>query len=121
MLPTGELIETKLAPRAAVGPELRELFVGSEGTLGIVTDVTLKIFPVAEHRLFETVSFDTIEAGLTAVRRIMRIGLRPFLVRLYDRDEARHLMKGEEAPGNILLIGFEGVEDVAKAEYSVSN
>ena len=120
VLPTGELIETKLAPRAAVGPEVRELFVGSEGTLGVVTDVTLKIFPVAEHRLFETVSFDTIEAGLTAVRRIMRIGLRPFLVRLYDRDEARHLMKGEEAPGNILLIGFEGVEDVAKAEYSAA-
>ena len=120
VLPTGELIETKLAPRAAVGPELRELFVGSEGTLGVVTDVTLKMFPIAEHRLFETVSFETIEAGLTAVRRIMRIGLRPFLVRLYDRDEARHLMKGEEAPGNILLIGFEGVEDVAKAEYSAA-
>jgi alkyldihydroxyacetonephosphate synthase len=120
VLPTGELIETKLAPRAAVGPEVRELFVGSEGTLGVVTDVTLKIFPVAEHRLFETVSFETIEAGLTAVRRIMRIGLRPFLVRLYDSDEARHLMKGEEAPGNILLIGFEGVEDVAKAEYSAA-
>jgi alkyldihydroxyacetonephosphate synthase len=118
VLPTGELIETKLAPRAAVGPEVRELFVGSEGTLGVVTDVTLKIFPVAEHRLFETVSFDTIEAGLTAVRRIMRLGLRPFLIRLYDRDEARHLMRGEESPGNILLIGFEGLQDVARAEYS---
>jgi alkyldihydroxyacetonephosphate synthase len=120
VLPTGELIKTKLAPRAAVGPELRELFVGSEGTLGIVTDATLKMFPIAEHRRFETVSFETIEAGLTAVRRIMRLGLRPFLIRLYDRDEARHLLKGEEAPGNILLIGFEGVEDVAKAEYSAA-
>jgi alkyldihydroxyacetonephosphate synthase len=118
VLPTGEFIETKLAPRAAVGPELRELFVGSEGTLGVVTDATLKMFPIAEYRCFETVSFETIEAGLTAVRRIMRLGLRPFLVRLYDRDEARHLMRSEEAPGNILLIGFEGVEDVARAEYS---
>jgi alkyldihydroxyacetonephosphate synthase len=111
-------VETELAPRAAVGPELRELFVGSEGTLGVVTDVTLKMFPITEHRLYETVSFETIEAGLTAVRRIMRLGLRPFLVRLYDRDEARHLMRGEEAPGNILLIGFEGLEEVARAEYS---
>ena len=118
VLPTGELVETELAPRAAVGPELRELFVGSEGTLGVVTDVTLKMFPITEHRLYETVSFETIEAGLTAVRRIMRLGLRPFLVRLYDRDEARHLMRGEEAPGNILLIGFEGLEEVARAEYS---
>ncbi len=118
VLPTGELMETELAPRAAVGPELRELFVGSEGTLGVVTDVTLKMFPITEHRLYETVSFETIDAGLTAVRRIMRLGLRPFLVRLYDRDEARHLMKGEEDPGNILLIGFEGLEEVARAEFS---
>ena len=80
----------------------------------MVTDVTLKMFPITEHRLYETVSFETIEAGLTAVRRIMRLGLRPFLVRLYDRDEARHLMRGEEAPGNILLIGFEGLEEVAR-------
>jgi alkyldihydroxyacetonephosphate synthase len=118
VLPTGELAEAKLAPRAAVGPELYQLFVGSEGTLGVVTDATLKIFPIAEYRLFQTVSFETIEAGLTAVRRIMRLDLRPFLVRLYDRDEAWHLMRGEEAPGNILLIGFEGVKDVARAEYS---
>src|ERR671933_2321022 len=109
VLPTGELVETKPAPRAALGPELRELFIGSEGTLGVVTDVTLKIFPIPERRLFATVSFERIAAGIAAVRRMMRLGLRPFLVRLYDEDEARHLMEGGEVPGNVLLLGFEGV------------
>jgi alkyldihydroxyacetonephosphate synthase len=119
VLPTGELVETKPTPRAAIGPELRELFVGSEGTLGVVTDVTLKIFPMAEHRLYETISFERIDAGVTAVRRIMRLGLRPLLVRLYDKDEARHLMGCKEAPGNVLLLGFEGVKEIANAEYAV--
>ena len=119
VLPTGELVETKPAPRAAIGPELRELFVGSEGTLGVGTDVTLKIFPMAEHRLYETVSFERIDAGVAAVRRIMRLGLRPFLVRLYHKDEARHLMGCKEAPGNILLLGLEGIEELVNAEYAV--
>jgi alkyldihydroxyacetonephosphate synthase len=119
VLPTGELVETKPASRAAIGPELRELFVGSEGTLGVGTDVTLKIFPMAEHRLYETISFERIDADVTAVRRIMRLGLRPFLVRLYDKGEARHLRGCKEAPGNVLLLGFEGVKEIANAEYAV--
>jgi alkyldihydroxyacetonephosphate synthase len=119
VLPTGELVETKPAPRAAIGPELRELFVGSEGTLGVVTDVTLKIFPMPERRLFATVSFERIDAGVAAVRRIMRLGLRPFLVRLYDEDETRHLIGCREVPGDVLLLGFEGVKEIAKAERDV--
>jgi alkyldihydroxyacetonephosphate synthase len=117
VLPTGEVVETKLAPRAAVGPDLRHIFMGSEGTMGVITDVTLKIFPLPEHRILETLTFDTVEAGLTVMRTFMRIGVRPFLVRFYDVDEARHAMQDKSFNKCAMFLGFEGVKGIAEAEY----
>jgi hypothetical protein len=45
VLPGGEIVPIKPVPRAAEGPDLRHLFIGSEGTMGVIVDVTLKIFP----------------------------------------------------------------------------
>jgi alkyldihydroxyacetonephosphate synthase len=120
VLPDGQIVQTPLAPRMALGPDLKRIFIGSEGTLGVVTDITLKIFPRAEHRLFETLSFPTVEAGLNAMRQMVQSGLRPFVVRLYDEDESRYLLPDDGAPRNILILGFEGVERVARAEYDAA-
>jgi alkyldihydroxyacetonephosphate synthase len=117
VLPGGEIVETKLAPRAAIGPDLKQIFIGSEGTLGVVTEATLKIFPLAEQRLFEAVLFDNVEAGLTAMRKIMRASLRPFLVRFYDEDESRHVIRAGSFTGCVMFLGFEGLAAVAQAEY----
>lgn len=118
VLPTGELVALPLAPRAAVGPDLRHLFVGAEGTTGVVTDVTLKIFPLPEHRILESVRFAHVEGGLEAMRQIMRAGLRPFLVRFYDQDEARHVLRDPGFAGCVLFLGFEGLRAVAEAEHA---
>ena len=68
----GEVIETVEVPRHAVGPELTQLFVGSEGTLGVITQVTLADRPAARLRRFATVRFPDIGAGVEAVRRALR-------------------------------------------------
>lgn len=118
VLPTGEIIETMNVPRAAVGPDLRHVFMGAEGTLGVITEASLKIFPMAEFRIFEAVTFDTVETGVMVMRKIMRLGLKPLLVRLYDVEEARHAMKDPAFNKCAMFLGFEGIHAVALAEHA---
>ncbi|MCE7987065.1 MAG: FAD-binding oxidoreductase [Caldilinea sp. CFX5] len=120
VLPTGALVQTKVAPRAAIGPELRHLFIGAEGTLGVVTAVTLKIFPLAPYQRLEALVFPDVASGLTAMRQIMQADLRPFLVRFYDEDEAAHAMQEPTFSRCVLFLGFAGIEAVAQAEYAAS-
>ena len=121
VLPTGEIVATRPAVRTPVGPDLKQMFVGAEGTLGIVTEVTLKIFPQAAARILEAVAFDALEPGLQVMRRIMQSGLTPFIVRFYDQDETRHVLDGGGHGSNstcVLFLGFEGLSRVAEAEYA---
>jgi alkyldihydroxyacetonephosphate synthase len=123
-LADGTVVSTPLAPRAAMGPDLKSLFIGSEGTLGVVLDATLRIFPVAPHRRLETLSFPALEAGISGLRSVMQCGLKPFLARLYDGDESLHVARWSNSTfppaGNVLLLGFEGLFDVAEAEYKAA-
>jgi alkyldihydroxyacetonephosphate synthase len=123
-LADGKVVNTLLAPRAAMGPEIRNLFIGSEGTLGVVLDVTLKIYPMPEARLLETISFPSVESGLRAMRRLMQSGLRPFLIRFYDAEESLFVARWSGVmppPGaHVFILGCEGLADMAGAEYGAS-
>jgi alkyldihydroxyacetonephosphate synthase len=115
----GEVLETVEVPRHAVGPELTQLFVGSEGTLGVITQVTLQVVPLPAVRRFATVRFPTIGAGVDAVRRSLALGNRPSVVRMYD-DEATRLalspVVGAELDGVCTVLCFEGEPDAVAAE-----
>ncbi len=117
VLPGGEIVKTPLMPRMGIGPDLKQLFIGSEGAFGVVTEVTLKIFPISEGQILESILFPSVHSGLEAMRRLIQSGLRPSLVRLYDLDESRHLSGSHENPGNILLLGLDGLPAVVEAEY----
>jgi len=120
MLADGSVIDLRAKPRSAMGPDLRQLFIGSEGTLGIVLSVTLKIFPVAEAELLQSFNLPSVAAGLSLIRRCLATGLRPFLVRLYDVDEARHALSDPSTNSPVLFLGFRGPRQVAEAESGVA-
>jgi alkyldihydroxyacetonephosphate synthase len=120
MLANGALVDLRAKPRAAMGPDLRQIFIGSEGTLGVVLSVTLKIFPIAEAELLQSFSLPDVTTGLDLVRRLVAAGLRPFLVRLYDVDEARHALSDPSTSSPVLFLGFRGTRQVAEAEWEVA-
>ncbi len=91
VLASGDVVELGgRGPRQAVGPDLVQLFVGSEGTLGVITRATLALHrrPVSERRA--AYGFISFREGLEACRRILQRGARPAVLRLYDEAESLH-------------------------------
>ena len=90
VLADGSVIRTGgSAPRSAVGPDLTQLFVGSEGTLGVVTESRLRVHPVPLSERRSAWSFASFEDGLEVCRRILRRGATPAVLRLYDHRESK--------------------------------
>ena len=117
--PTGEVIDTLPVPRHAVGPELTQLFVGSEGTLGIVTRVTVKLIPLPAHRRFEALALPSLQAGVDGLRTVMQRGLRPAVIRFYDAEASAATLApvvGAALESPTALLMFEGEAGVADAE-----
>ena len=117
--PTGEIIETLPVPRHASGPDLTQMFLGSEGTLGVVTKATLKIHPIPESRKFHAFLFNSMHDAMTAGSKIMTSRLRPCVIRLYDEPETAKLIKkvlGIDKEGAYLVFGFDGPEALVDLE-----
>jgi alkyldihydroxyacetonephosphate synthase len=117
VLPDGRVLRTRETPRAAAGPDLRQLFMGSEGTLGVITEVTFSARPLPEARALAAAHFASFEAGLEAIRRFMRAGWRPPVVRLYDAIESRRQhAAGLPEDRHLLLLVHEGPKAAVAAE-----
>jgi alkyldihydroxyacetonephosphate synthase len=117
--PAGGLMQTIGVPRHAMGPELTQLFVGSEGTLGVITRATLQIVPLPQARRFAAVAFPTVSAGIGALRRALQVGHRPSVIRMYDEDATRLTFApvvGEDLSGVYTVLAFEGEADAAELE-----
>jgi alkyldihydroxyacetonephosphate synthase len=99
VLPTGEIVTTPAVPRHAAGPELTQLLVGAEGTLGIVTAASVRLRLLPKTRIFVVAAFPELDAGIEAGRVIMTTGLKPPVMRLYDQHAASHsLARAVETP-----------------------
>jgi alkyldihydroxyacetonephosphate synthase len=99
VLPGGEIVQLPSVPRHGVGPELTQLFVGSEGSFGIITAITVKLRHLPALRRFSAFRFDGIAQGIEAGRLIMTSGLRPAVMRLYDKEAAVHSLERAVSAG----------------------
>jgi alkyldihydroxyacetonephosphate synthase len=80
----GDIIETDGPARATRGPDWTQLFLGNEGTLGIITSARLRLSPAPAIRILRGYQLESVQHGIEAIRRVMQRGLRPAVVRLYD-------------------------------------
>ncbi len=123
VLPDGTIIHTPHSPRSSTGPSVAQMFVGSEGTLGVITAVTLRTLPLAQSRFFRGIAFKKVGAGVKAVRQLLDAGIMPAVIRLYDENEAAHIFKKSaiaSASRALLILAFDGNPAVAAAEQSES-
>ncbi|MFX1298633.1 MAG: FAD-binding oxidoreductase [Promethearchaeota archaeon] len=122
ILPLGEIINFKTIPRASTGPQLDKLFIGGEGTLGIVTKATLKIWPYPEKRALISYAFPTIENSFEAIRQILRVQIYPAVIRIYDQNETdRHFPDVEQAKDKVMVIFVcEGIPKLVDLEESIT-
>ncbi|MEO8688597.1 MAG: FAD-binding oxidoreductase [Solirubrobacteraceae bacterium] len=86
--PVGELA-TLAVPATAAGPSLKELVIGSEGMLGVLTSVGLRVFPQPAARRYEGWFMRSFAEGADALRRVVQAGIEPDVARLSDEAETR--------------------------------
>ncbi|GAA5204113.1 FAD-binding oxidoreductase [Microbacterium jejuense] len=118
--PRGDL-DLGRAPASAAGPDLRELFLGSEGAFGVLTEVTVRIRPVPAATSYRAWTFPDFASGAAAFREATQRGLRPTVLRLSDETETRvnaamggHLTR---LRGCLAVATFEGAT-TAEAEQA---
>ena len=107
VLPDGTVVERRPQPASAAGPDLTGVLLGSEGTLGLITELVLRIHPVPEAIALRGYRLPSFTAGLRAVRAVLRNGIKPAVVRLYDESDTA-LFHPEVGNGCLLITMCEG-------------
>ena len=86
VLPNGHLMSTRAVPKNSSGPNLNQLFIGTEGVFGVITKATIKVFRQPEAHAFATAGFDNFDQGFAAAGELLALGIRPTLLDLTEED-----------------------------------
>jgi alkyldihydroxyacetonephosphate synthase len=126
--PAGDM-RTLETPHTAAGPALRELIVGSEGVLGVIPDVTVRVRPAPKVRRYEAWMAESFEAGAEIVRGLAQGPGLPEIIRVSDEEETAgslalsgprgaagrafdgYLGLRRRRGGALTIVGFEGEEE----------
>ena len=94
VLPTGEILETgSNVAKNVTGYNLTQLFTGSEGTLGVITEITFKLIPKPEKRLVTLCYFDTLKEAAQGVNNVINALIVPSTLDLLDRNTLETIEK----------------------------
>lgn len=121
VLPNGDIIYTSPTPKHAVGPDLNQIFIGSEGTLGVITKAQLRIYDQPEERRFRAFLFQDMDAAFKASKELLQ-KFKPSVMRLYDEAETASLIKkvvGVERKGAFMNIAYEGLTKMVDVEEEI--
>jgi glycolate oxidase len=125
VLPAGELVRLgfdRVIPNSS-GYDLKSLIIGSEGTLGVVTDATLELVPAPETMRPMSVGFPSSKELGGFIQRLVRSRLSPYHVSFYDAAHLANLERiGEDVPypGGLVSIMFEGYSAVVDWEWEAT-
>ena len=122
VLPTGEIVQTKTYPKASVGPMVDKLLLGNEGTLGIVTSATCRIWPKPEKQGFLSFAFDKLKDALDAIRTTLQSQIFPAVIRIYDNIETERHFPTEKKAKNRMMVIFvcEGTSRLVDLETKIT-
>jgi alkyldihydroxyacetonephosphate synthase len=124
VLPTGEIVKSLPVPVHSTGPSFEKLFLGAEGIYGVITEATLKIKKLPEKMSFRALLFDSLHSALESARKIMVSGLKPAVVRIYDENDTKIMVKkvlgADIDGGGYMILGFDGFKEVVEAEEKVA-
>ncbi len=128
LAPAGNL-STLETPHTAAGPALREVVIGSEGVLGVIPDVTVRVRPAPPQRRYEAWMAESFEAGTEIVRALAQGPGLPTVIRVSDEEETvgslalsgprgtagkafgAYLRARRREDGALMILGFEGDEE----------
>jgi alkyldihydroxyacetonephosphate synthase len=112
VVPPGRRISTLPVPNHATGPDLMQTLIGSEGTLGIITEATMRLEPLPEGRRFLSFQCPSLAAGLETARMVMTRRVVPAAMRLYDEADSAKLtsMLNLASAGVLLVVVLDGYE-----------
>jgi alkyldihydroxyacetonephosphate synthase len=138
LAPAGDM-ETLETPHTAAGPALRELIVGSEGVLGVIPDVTVRVRPAPAVRRYEGWMAESFEAGAEIVRALAQGPGLPTVIRVSDEEETEsslalsgprglagrlfsgYLSARKRTGGALMIVGYEGDEEGVSRQRALTS
>ena len=122
VLPTGEVVWTRKrgAPRSSVGPDLSRLFLGAEGSFGIITAAELKIHPLPKHTWKAAYAMGNFEAGVAVAKQLMELDVKPAVCRLYNEVESAMQFQGP-TPLMLLIYHASSAKVLEETKEEVSS
>ncbi len=112
-------------PSSAAGPDLRQLFLGSEGALGVITEVSLRVHPEPAEKVHEAWSFPDFATGSGALRSLAQAGALPTVARLSDETEtglnlalADDVGERSASGGCLMITVYEGAAEHVKHRHA---